>query len=1681
MHIALRRLVPALWFLFLLYFVGVYPAPALSSEPPIISGNTQMVAGEQQVLSITNYQTGTPYTWEILSGGGTLSNDTGEHVTYTAPDSNPDCKNNPTIRVTDSIGFYDEIRIAVNCYTVNSLTAYMVTGDYHYARWPYWCWYSCNCCGCVSGCTPGDPGCTIIALPRRTYDCNGIETWSDCPSCCCTSLGERQCGPSCGAAYESANTLYDMRDDYLKFLGCCPKALFPDPEPEPIAPKDTDNGKEPCKICPCDLDKAGNPISVFNGNNIEAEEDLRFASPGKGPFVFERYYNSRSEQNGPLGYGWTHTYHVQLDPGYVFDNQYYLKIIDETGRGVYFEESGSGHFTGAFKEKTRVELEAGIYVWYRLDNTRYAFNDQGKLIWIEDEKGNRKNLFYDIDNRVETVTDETSGRVLTFYYNPDNRLDHISGPVTDAVQDGIWVSFGYDGNQNLISATYADGSGYDYVYGDPNDVHNLTEKRNQMGHLLSLWAYDDQDRAVDNFTRDGKGVSINYVDETTAEVTDAYGITKIYTMETFDGRKRVTGIEGPSGCAGCGIDVKRVEYDSAMRIIEVEYTGGLIKQYKDFDSQNNAQTVITAVGTPDEKTATVTFHPEINEKLSQAEASILGAGNKITIFDYDDDGNAVPNENPTRLLHRKIEQGFTRDISGNVISYEHITAYTYNSKGQVLSMDGPEFGTQDTTFFTYDPTSGDLLTVTRPVVGATTYTDYDAAGQVGRVTDANGNALTYTYDGHGRMETLTHVANGSTTTVDFNMAGDLEALTLANGVTSSFIYGATYGRLTRITDPLGNYVYYSYDGQGNRIEQSLFNPINERLFWKRYDFQGTTHPGKLWKAINPDNTYTEYTYDASGNMAANTDAAGKTTAYDYDLLDRLTAATQPGSVVTTYAYDRQNNLTMVTDAENLATTYVYDDLKRLIQTTSPDTGITTYAYDASGNLTAKVDANSNSVTYTYDDLNRLTGILFPDPNQDITYTYDQGTNGMGRLTGMIDPSGSYTYTYDALGHLILEEKTIDGKSYTTGYTYDAAGILTSMSYPDGRTVTYALDSSGRVTEVTFTKDGETQILADNINYRPFGPIQGLNYGNGILLTQTYDALYQMTAMSAGSVQNLGYFLDPVGNITNITDHLDPAKSQSFGYDDLYRLTAATGIYGTMGYTYDKVGNRLTRTANGATDTYTYAQGTNRISQITGANPQSFALDAVGNTTGMGDKTFVYNQNNRLISASENSTTLGEYIYNGQGQRTVRIADSEQTIYLYDLNGNLMAEADPSGEIISEYVYLHGRLLAAVKADNTIEATVDMDPNTLNLNSSGKWITAFIELPEGYDVAAVDPATITLNHTVYADRANIGDHDQDGILDLMVKFDRSQVCDILAPGDAVEITVAGAGEGFRFVGTDIIRVISEGKRHRHQNTESDLSVFAFAAAYQHTGTLYFYHLDHLGTPQVMTDENGEVVWKADYQPFGTVDVIAGDVENPFRFPGQYYDNETGLHYNWHRYYDPSSGRYLRPDPLGFLGGDINLYAYVQNNPVSLIDPLGLLNILIGRGSSLVGVAGVEGSGGVVINPGIGESKADVGVFGSVGGGLGLNVSADKFVGYIKGDISNVSGTTINQNFIIGPLSITSIVDINTGEFLGGTIGLGPSATLIGASITGSFTETYTIRDLVRDIRGFFRNPFGDPCE
>jgi RHS repeat-associated protein len=565
---------------------------------------------------------------------------------------------------------------------------------------------------------------------------------------------------------------------------------------------------------------------------------------------------------------------------------------------------------------------------------------------------------------------------------------------------------------------------------------------------------------------------------------------------------------------------------------------------------------------------------------------------------------------------------------------------------------------------------------------------------------------------------------------------------------------------------------------------------------------------RLSRTTHTDSTYTEQTYDALGNILTKRDENGNITNYAYDALNRLSTVTDPEQGVTPYTYDSRDNLLTVTDANENTTAYTYDTLNRIVSTTSPDTGETNYTYDDNGNMLTKTDANGVTTTYTYDALNRQTAVQFPDPSQNITYTYDDPLyqNSTGRLSTMTDPSGSTVYEYDETGRVKREFKHVSGLYYNTEYTYDLNGNLVETTYPGGRAITYNYNQSNKVSSVTETQYGVTNTLAADITYMPFGDMVSMTQGNGVVTTKAYDNRYRLSSLNAGALKQFSYTRDGVGNITAITDNLNPAKNKSYTYDNLYRLTTVTGPWGGLTYTYDPIGNRTSETTDTGSTAYSYTLNTNRLASASGEKALNFGYDNDGNTTSENSKQFIYNQNQRLIQAVEGVNVLGEYVYNGNGQRVKKFTNNgtQCTVYHYNKNGLLIAESSSSGTIKAEYVYVNGQPLAKIENNN----------------------------------------------------------------------------------------------------------------------------------------IYYYHNDHLGTSVLMTDGTSQTVWEGEYLPFGEPYTVTGSVTNNLRFPGQYFDNETELHYNYYRDYNPVVGRYVQADPSGIEGGKNHLFVYVGNNAVNRIDPQGL---------------------------------------------------------------------------------------------------------------------------------------------
>jgi putative ABC transport system substrate-binding protein len=227
----------------------------------------------------------------------------------------------------------------------------------------------------------------------------------------------------------------------------------------------------------------------------------------------------------------------------------------------------------------------------------------------------------------------------------------------------------------------------------------------------------------------------------------------------------------------------------------------------------------------------------------------------------------------------------------------------------------------------------------------------------------------------------------------------------------------------------------------------------------------------------------------------------------FGALNRLTTITEPSTGVTARQYDPGDKLTNVTDPNTHQTRYVNDGFGDRIQEVSPDRGTTVYHYDLGGNLTQRIDGAGTVTNNTYDALDRILATSYPGGSaENVAYTYDSGTNDIGRLTSLTDAAGGLTLAYDRRGNITQTARTHGSAVLTTGYTYDPASRVASIAYPSGLTVAYTRDAMGRVVSVGAANSSiglaSTQV-AYGLVYQPFGPPSSLAYGNGQNLAIEY--------------------------------------------------------------------------------------------------------------------------------------------------------------------------------------------------------------------------------------------------------------------------------------------------------------------------------------------------------------------------------------------------------------------------------------------------------------------------------------------------------------------------------------------------------------------------------------------------
>ena len=906
------------------------------------------------------------------------------------------------------------------------------------------------------------------------------------------------------------------------------------------------------------------------------------------------------------------------------------------------------------------------------------------------------------------------------------------------------------------------------------------------------------------------------------------------------------------------------------------------------------------------------YYPEaITGDTSQIVKNADGTYTRTTktgmIYRFDTTGNLTSiqdrNGRTTTLTYSGSDLTGITDFNGR-------TTTITNTGGKITSITDPLGRT-----YTIGYTNGYNTSITDPLNNTWQYA-YDTNGRMLTKTDPAGRQITYTYDASGKVLTATD-PEGKTRSMNYTESG-LTTHTEKDGGVWTYKYDPTFTVKTEVTDPKGyttQYTYnagrnlikkiehdgsttsYTYDENDNRL--SVTDPLGKTTGYAYNSLNlvsSVTDPkgnitqysydakGNLTTVTDPANAVTHYQYDARGNIISITTPLNKTTTMSYDSHNNLVSVTDPKSGTATMTYDNAGNLLTQTDALNNTTAFQYNSLNQLIQITDPKGYVTNYTYDYNGNRLSSTDANSNTTQYLYNYKDQLTKIT--DALNNVTNLSYSGA-GCGSCGAGVDKLISVT---DAKSHATAFEydtagnltKETDPLGKITTYTYDGKGNLVARTSPDNKTITYAYDLNNRLIRKTYSDNSITSFQYDDAGNMTYAGNQSIAYNFA------YDANNRITGITDSNSRVIQYTYDADGNRTAMIT--PDGRTITYSYDNSSLLANITTSLGNFAFAYDPNNRRITRTLpNGATSTYNYDENS-RLTGIQTAKNQN----AIDSTTYTHD-----NVGNRITKVTPQESWSFDYdnIYR-LTQATPTGGIHQPETYTYDQVGNRLTKANeepPQGNETTTYAYDDENRLTGV---------------SITQNNKNKQLTF-----------AYDPFGRRISRTLVKDEIGT-DCDNPNICPRTTTYVYDNQNIILEYNSSNEIQT----------------------RYTHgPNVDEPLAVEVKSGE---NFIPYYYHADGLGSITALTDTQGAVVQRYEYDTFGNPTITTqGNINQPVTFTGREYDSETGMYFYRARYYDPKAGRFVTKDPIGFKGG-INVYAYVKNNPVNKIDPWGLIWVTTG---------------------------------------------------------------------------------------------------------------------------------------
>ena len=780
---------------------------------------------------------------------------------------------------------------------------------------------------------------------------------------------------------------------------------------------------------------------------------------------------------------------------------------------------------------------------------------------------------------------------------------------------------------------------------------------------------------------------------------------------------------------------------------------------------------------------------------------------------------------------------------------------------------------------------------------------YNTSGALTQLTqtDTTAHTVPYSTNGQTRVWAFAYTTEGLLDTVDGPLAG--------TGDLVDYDYDAD-GYLDKVTNELGHITdIVTVNGRGQPTKIRDENGIDTDM---AYDARGrlttvTVDPG-------PNQAVTAFVYDAIGQITKITRPNGAVLDYVYDDARRLmSVATGDGEKIE-YTHDAMGGVTKreIKKADTTITftqSQTFDEMGRLLSRIGATSQTTTFGYDKASNLTTVTDPRSNAYGFAYDGLNRLIKET-DQSNEEV----DLALDAQGNVATYEDPRNlQTTYVHNGFGEVI---RRVSPDTGTTDYVRNTRGLVTQMTDARGVVTDYTYDDAGRLLTRSFPA-----ATAENVTYT-YDSIAGGNKGVGRLTSVTdesgstaftFDVRGNVVAEKrtvATQVHDVGYAYDSADNLTQVT--YPSGRIVIYARDAQGRVTSVSTRKDTAAPLVDLTTNIVYQPMSGLIQALDYGNGLSILNAynqdhdlsvlrvrdgLTDVISRSYSRTDNLNLTGITDnvtagnsQSFVYTTNNRLQDAGGPWGDL-TFLYDGVGNRTSRAltvggVTTTQT-YAYPATSNKPDDVkegastvrtfthDVRGNLTGDtpylYTYNNANRLKTVSAGATLEASYVYN--------------AFEQLVSRTLVNATPSGAIHMIH--------------------------NRAGRVIAETDGVGNTV----REYIWLGALPLAVIAD------VDTVSP--------------KLYYVHVDHLNRPIRMTDAAKATVWEATWLPHGGVHAITGTASLDARFPGQWFQLESGLHYNWHRHYDPTTGRYTQADPLGFVDGP-SVYAYAVNSPQMYVD-------------------------------------------------------------------------------------------------------------------------------------------------